>query len=454
MKTSVFVRRSLIEAPAEAVFRWHARPGAFERLAPPWEPVEILERTGGIDDGARTVLRVRLGPLRRRWVAEHRDYVEGRQFRDVQVSGPFAHWDHLHRIEPDGPDRCHLEDRVEYALPLGPVGRLLGAGLVRRKLEATFAYRHRTTILDLAAHRAAGDASLRRVLVSGDPGLVGSALVPFLTTGGHEVTRLGRLPPGPLDPAGLEGHDAVVHLPVENLVSGRWRGGKRGFVHENQAGPTRRLCEALARLSRPPRVLVCGSSIGSYGSRGDETLDEQSAPGTGWLAAVCRGWEEATEPARARGIRVVLLRLGTVLSPAGGVLRKLLVPFRLGAASRLGDGRQFVSWISLDDAIGAIHHALLSEHLEGPVNAVAPRPLPNREFARTLGRVLRRLPLVPLPAFALRLRYGPLADETLLASTRVEPRKLLATGYAFRDPDLEEALRFLLGKMAVRRDQS
>ena len=192
--SEVFVRRTRIGAPAEEVFRWHARPGALERLTPPFSPVEVVERKGGIADGARVVLKIPVGPTHVRWVAEHRDYIEGRQFRDVQVEGPFARWEHTHRFEPDGPHASFLEDRVDYALPLGAAGALVGGPFVRGMLDRMFAYRHRTTVEDIAAHSAYSGAPLR-IVVSGSTGLVGSALIPFLTTGGHRVTRLVRSTP-------------------------------------------------------------------------------------------------------------------------------------------------------------------------------------------------------------------------------------------------------------------
>jgi uncharacterized protein (TIGR01777 family) len=457
VRPSVFVYRSRVAAPADTVFGWHAQPGAFDRLTPPSEPVELLERSGGIEDGARTVLRVRVGPLRRRWVAEHRDYQPGRQFRDVQVEGPFAHWEHLHRVEPDGPEACFLEDRIEYALPLGPLGRLLG-GMVRRKLERVFAYRHRTTIQDLAAHSRWPGAP-QRVLVSGARGLVGSALVPFLTAGGHRPIRLKRSAPAPsepavlwdpaagvADPAALEGFDSVVHLAGESLYSEKWTAARKARIRASRVRGTRRLCEALARLERPPRVLVCGSSVAYYGARGDELLDEQSGPGSGFLAGVYREAEEAAGPAHERGIRVVHLRLGTVLSPRGGMLGRLLPWFRKALGGRLGRGKQFLSWVSVDDAVGAFHHAMMDESQHGPVNAVAPEPVRNGDFITMLGRVLRRPTVAPLPAFFLRWRFGAMADELLLAGRRAEPRRLREAGYVFRDPALEGALRHLLGK--------
>ncbi len=290
-----------------------------------------------------------------------------------------------------------------------------------------------------------------KILVSGSSGLIGSALVPFLTAAGHEVTRLTRAKSGAagvgwdLDATRLEDFDAVVHLAGEN-IAGRWTTEKKRRIRESRVEGTRLLCEALARTANPPRVMVCASAIGYYGTRGEEMLTEESALGKGFLAEVCRDWEGATTPASKRGIRVVNLRFGVVLSPKGGALAKMLLPFRLGAGGIVGNGRQYWSWIALDDVVGAIHHALVTEKLLGPVNAVAPNPVTNREFTKTLGKVLRRPTLFPMPAVAARLALGEMADAALLASARVMPTKLIATDYGFRFPDLQGALRHLLGK--------
>jgi uncharacterized protein (TIGR01777 family) len=450
-----FVRSTALPHPAAEVFRWHERPGAFLRLQPPWESVRLLRGARSLRDGEQVELEVRLGPLRRRWLSEHRDYVAGRQFRDVQVSGPFARWVHTHSMEPQGEAASRLEDRIDYALPLGALGRLLGGRLVRRKLDRMFAYRHRITAQDLKAHARAGGKEPMKVLISGATGLVGSALVPFLTTGGHEAARLSRRA-GPedvawdpvareLDAGALEGMDGVVHLAGEN-IAGRWTAARKERIRRSRIDGTRLLAERLASLDRKPRVLVCASAIGYYGDRGDEILREDSPAGSGFLAEVCREWEAAAEPARRAGIRVVHLRFGVILTSAGGALAQMLTPFRMGLGGRVGSGRQYLSWVSLDDAVGAIHHALTREGLHGPVNVVAPRPVTNLELTRTLGRVLSRPTLFPLPAFAARLVFGEMADALLLASARVVPERLQAAGYEFRHPDLEGALRHVLGR--------
>ena len=296
-----------------------------------------------------------------------------------------------------------------------------------------------------------------RTLITGATGLIGSALAETLTAHKFEVYRLVRSAPQPLprdirwDPAAgqirapeLEGFEAVIHLAGENLVAGRWSEAKKQRIRQSRVEGTQLLSETLARLRRPPRVLVSASAIGYYGDRGEEEVDESSPAGAGFLADVCRQWEAAVEPAVAAGIRVVLLRTGIVLARHGGALAKMLPIFRLGLGGALGSGRQYMSWIALDDELEAIEYLLINDAVSGPVNLTAPQPVANRQFARTLGRVLRRPALLPVPAAVLRLAVGPMADEALLAGARVMPRRLLAAGYRFGDPELEPALRHLL----------
>ncbi|MCX7826680.1 MAG: TIGR01777 family oxidoreductase [Verrucomicrobiae bacterium] len=281
-----------------------------------------------------------------------------------------------------------------------------------------------------------------KVLITGSSGLVGSALVESLQRDGHDITRLSHGRPWPP----LAGHDAVVNLAGENIAAGRWTPEKKARIRESRIGLTRQLSEALARLGQPPKVFLCASAIGIYGNRGEEVLREESAPGDGFLADVCRDWEAATQPATDKGVRVVNLRFGVILSAWGGALAKMLTPFKLGLGGVVGDGRQWMSWIALDDAIGAIRHLLATDSLRGPVNIVAPHPVTNREFTKTLGAVLGRPTVLPLPAFAARLAFGEMADALLLSGQRVEPAKLAATGYSFQFADLKSALRHLLDR--------
>jgi hypothetical protein len=298
-----------------------------------------------------------------------------------------------------------------------------------------------------------------RVAVSGSGGLIGVELVSALSAGGSEVVRLVRRDPSPeeravrwdpekgiADPAGLAGLDALVHLAGENIASGRWNAARKAAIRESRVEGTRRLCEALAALPEPPKTLLCASAIGYYGDRGADLLTEESPAGTGFLPEVCREWEAATAPAARKGIRVVNLRIGVVLTPKGGALSRMLLPFRMGFGGVLGNGRQYVSWVALDELPGIVRHVLANRDLQGPVNAVAPCPVTNREFTAALGTVLSRPTPFPVPAFALRLAVGEMADALLLASTRVVPRRLEETGFRFRFPELHGALRHLLGK--------
>jgi uncharacterized protein (TIGR01777 family) len=295
-----------------------------------------------------------------------------------------------------------------------------------------------------------------RIAVTGASGLVGRPLCAALAAQGHEVVRLvrgGSAPsPGavPWDPergtiGDLGGVDAVVHLAGESIAS-RWTKERKRRIVESRVQGTRLVAGALAALPRKPAALVCASAVGWYGARGDEALDESSPPGTGFLAETCRAWEESADPARDAGIRVVNLRFGIILSARGGALAKMLLPFKLGAGGRVGDGRQWMSWIAHDDALGAIRHAMATADLAGPVNAVAPAPVTNAEFTRVLGRVLGRPTVMTMPAFAARLAFGEMADHLLLAGQRVLPRRLAGSGYAFRHPELEGALRHVLGR--------
>jgi hypothetical protein len=455
-----FVRSVRLAASAAEAFGWHEREGAFERLAPPWEPPRVVERSGGIRDGDRVLLELGRGPLRLRWLAEHRGYEAGRRFRDVQVSGPFARWEHTHTFRPEGShdEACTLEDAIDYELPAGVAGALVAGAAVRRRLESVFAYRQRTTADDLAAHRVCRRSGAVKVALTGASGLVGRALVPFLTAGGHAVTRMVRARPNegeigwdpgaPVLAGRFDGLEAVVHLAGENIAEGRWSAARKARIRASRADATRHLAAALASVEPPPRVFVSASAIGFYGDRGDELLDETSPAGRGYLPDVCREWEAATEPLRRAGVRVAHLRFGIVLTPAGGALARMLTPFRLGAGGPIGSGRQWWSWVALDDVLGAIHHALVDARLDGEVNVVAPGCVTNAEFARTLGNVLRRPALAPLPAFAARLAMGEMADALLLASARVVPAKLEASGYRFRHAALEGALRHLLGRGA------
>ncbi len=461
-KSLIFNARSRMPVPATELFAWHTREGAFERLTPPWESVEVVERTGeGIREGARVVVRMKIGPVPQRFVARHTKYIEGSLFQDTMESGPFSRWVHTHRMWPEPPLSSVLEDEVEYVLPLGALGRGAGGGIARNRLKRVFSFRHLVTREDLRRHSAYAAHGPLTVAVTGATGLVGNVLLPFLTTGGHRVRRLVRGKAdaargevawnparGELDTAALEGVDAVVHLAGENVAQ-RWTPEAKERILRSRSDGTLTLSQGLARMARKPKVLVCAAGIGFYGSRGEEVLTEESSMGGGFLAQVCRAWEEATAPAREAGIRVVLLRIGVVLDPRGGALAKMLPPFLMGGGGRVGSGQQWMSWISLEDLLGFIQLALFTRELQGPVNAVSPQPVRQEEFAKTLGRVLSRPAVLPMPGAAIRALFGEMGQETVLSGARVRPQVAEGLGFPFILPDLEAALRFSLGRTSA-----
>lgn len=446
-----FLQRTEMPVSADELFAWHERPGAFERLNPPFDPVEVEERTGGLEVGSRTVIRAKVGPVPQRWVAEHTAYERGRLFRDEMRSGPFSTWIHTHRFVPVSTGRSVLEDEVQYALPLGALGSAFGGGFARGKLEAAFRYRHALTRADLERHSQFAGTKPLTIAITGASGLLASSLIPFLTTGGHTVRAVKRQG-GQLDASAIDGADAIIHLAGAGVADERWSEERKRELVDSRVAYTRQLLDAIRGARRRPSVLVSGSAVGLYGDRGDEVLTEASAPGArsttgaGFLAGLCVDWETEAEVARTLGLRVVLLRIGVVMTARGGALAKLLPPFKAGAGGPTGPGTQWMSWISSEDLIGAIHHALLTDTLSGPVNAVAPNPVTSKDFAKTLGGVLSRPAIAPLPSFALKAMFGEMAEATILAGQRAQPDALQRSGFRFLHPTLEDALRFTLGR--------
>lgn len=298
-----------------------------------------------------------------------------------------------------------------------------------------------------------------KILVSGSSGLIGSELIPCLKDREHHVVRLVRSDSQlaedrilwdpehqELNPEDFEGFDVVINLAGENIATGRWTPEKKKKIRDSRVLGTHMLCELLARLESPPKLLINASAIGYYGNQGDKVVNEDSPQGEGFLADVCKKWEDATEPAEQKGIRVVKLRIGVVLTPKGGALGKMLIPFKMGLGGVAGSGRQYFSWISMDDLMGVFLHVIGNDSIDGPLNAVTPNPVMNRELTKTLGRVLRRPTIFPLPAFIARFVMGEMADETVLSSCRVSPEVLKRSGYSFIYPELEIALRHMLEK--------
>jgi len=443
---------SVVDAPRDEVFDWHARPGAFNRLSPPWSPLRVISEASSLKDG-RAVLAL---PGGLRWVAVHQPdcYDPPRRFVDIIGSdGPASlpariavRWRHTHDFEEVGDKKTRVIDRVETPVP--------GAAL-----RSMFVYRHRQLADDLAAHRLAAEHGLvpSTIAVTGSSGLVGSALTAFLRTGGHRVIALVRRPANSIDerqwdpdrPALdlLTGVDAVIHLAGAS-IAGRFTDSHRNSIRDSRIGPTHRLAELVASSAGQPGVLISASAIGYYGyDRGDEILEEDSSHGDGFLADVVADWEDATAPAAQAGVRVVRVRTGIVQSPRGGTLKLMRPLFSAGLGGRLGNGRQWLPWIGIDDLVDVYHRALWDTALAGPVNAVAPQPVRNTEYTRTLAHVLRRPAMLPVPALGPRILLGAQgARELACASQKVLPAKLSQAGHPFRQPDLDQALRHLLGR--------
>jgi uncharacterized protein (TIGR01777 family) len=451
--TQIFSRTVRINRSVEEVFSWHENAAALPRLTPPWERVEVVSQSGGIQDGARVVVRSKVGPIWTTWAMEHFGYDKGRLFCDRQLAGPFNSWVHFHRFAPISDDVCELTDEIHYTLPFGLLGQV-GAAFTRGKLERMFAYRHAVTKADLELPKA----PVGRVVVSGASGLIGSALVPFLRTQGWTVDRLVRdkaRQPDEIEwnlSAGIvhwpDGYapDAVIHLAGANVAGGRWTPRRRKAIMQSRIEGTRTLAKAIGELETPPRVWLSGSATGFYGNRGGTELKESSPSGSGFLADVCQAWEKEADAQSGRGVRVVKLRTGIVLSPAGGALAKMLPAFQAGVGGALGDGRQWMSWIGIEDWMRACLFLLNSKGVAGPVNLVAPSAVQNGVFTRVLGARLQRPAILPVPAAVLVMLFGQMAEEALLSSARVVPGVLTQAGFKFLHPELENALGYVLGK--------
>ncbi len=470
-------------APRGMLAAWHFAHGALQRLLPPWQSVDV-ESAEPLAEGSRTVLRLSAGPLRARWIAVHEGVRPGHSFVDRAERSPFARWRHEHLfLDRTDPSQSQLVDRIRYALPwparIPPVSLLAGP-MARAQLQRMFAFRHERTARDLRRHmehRArAGDRPLT-IAVTGATGLVGSALCAFLETGGHHVIRLVRgrgaaasaappragdargtgapsprdvpwNPTGDWDASPLSGIDAVVHLAGENIAAGRWSAARKASILRSREEGTRSLVRALAALANPPQVLVSASGVGYYGHSDAPAIDESGPAGAGFLAEVAQRWEQATEPAPVRGIRVVRLRIGVVVTARGGVVGRLHTPFNFGAGGPVGSGRQGMSWISLDDLLGAVLHVIGTPSLAGAINAVAPHPVTQREFAKAMGRAMRRPAFAPLPAFVVKLMFGEMGRELLLSGQFAVPSALIASGFRFDSPRIAEAMAFEFGRAA------
>lgn len=466
MIQNVFVRKTTIHAPVSSVFSWHARDGAVNRLTPPWAPLELVARKGrGIDHGVEVTFRIKIFGIPMKWEARHIGYKENKMFRDCQIKGPFADWEHSHLFHEKSTDLTVMEDQVRFRLPFG-IFSLPFNGYAQRQLERVFFYRHQVLKYDM--EKRVGQMQKQRILISGGSGTIGKALISFLETCGHEVIRLVRDPrvhaqkdrpkdvlywdpyKNILDMDTVGPVDAVINLNGVDISKGRWNLRQRAKILDSRVISTRALVEKMKRMPHPPSTFISASAIGFYGDGGNRILTEESQPRDCFISRVCRQWEDASFGAMEAGIRTVQLRIGVVLTPAGGALERMYLPFLMGFGTRLSHGAQYMGWIGIEDVLGGIFHILANKRIRGPVNLTAPEPVTNGEFTRTLARVLgRRAPFVLPRALVLAL-WGDMGKEMLLASTRVMPEKLIESGYRFVHPRLEMALGHVLGRPAAK----
>lgn len=458
MKNFQFEKISRIEAPLEKVFQWHERPGAIERYSPPWDPISVIRKTGGIEAGAEVVLLMHAGPVPYRWHARHTDFIPDQLFRDEMVKGPFKSWVHTHEFEAVDQNSCQIRDHIEFQLPFHPLRKQLSSKWVQQSLERIFYYRHEVLKQDLSLQLPFSTQKPLKILVSGSSGLIGSALIPLLTTAGHEVLRLVRRKPvsqgevfwdpikGELDPSELIGVDVVINLAGEKIGDARWTPAKKREIIDSRILGTRLLVTKMTQMDQPPQTFLNASAIGYYGDRGDEQLTEGSSAGEDFISIVCRQWEQESLIAQEKGIRTANLRIGIVLDPRGGALNELLPMYRLKMGTMPALGDQFVSWLGLNDVADMVFHIMHRSDISGAVNLVAPTAVRNQELSQLLAELHSSFGVIKVPASLLKLRFGEMAEELVLSSTRVKPEILTKTGFNFRYPELNGLLKHILGK--------
>jgi len=455
---SRFTRSSPMPVSRQDLAHWHMRDGALQRMLPPWEEVDVVKAPVPMVDGATAEFILQRGLLPIRWVARHEQVDPATGFVDLQVRGPFRRWRHQHRFEERGATSA-ITDDIQYELPVPPVGPIVAGWVVRAHLERAFRFRHRRLSNDLHRHRECAGLAGLRVGITGASGLVGRQLQAFLTTGGTSVKRLTRgsasasrgeiqwNPRGErVATAPFESLDAIVHLAGANLADERWTPERMVVLRESRVAATRHLCTLLAGLERKPRVLVCMSGVGLYGTDHDRSVDERDPSGRDFIAQLALDWEAAAQPAIDAGIRVVFLRAGMVVTAAGGAVAKMRTPFLFGAGGPIGSGRQGISWIAADDLLGMIATAIVDERWTGPVNAVAPEAVEQRHFAKVLGRSLRRPAIAPMPAAVVKMLFGDMGESLLLRGQFAQPTRATELGFRWDFPRLHDALDFELGR--------
>ncbi len=440
------------EYPANELYQWHLRPGALERLIPPWLHLQVNPRLTAIFNGARKTLKNKCPPFT--WVAHHQEFDDGKSFVDVQLQGPFKKWRH-HHVFVAKKNATTLEDRISFEHSFKTA--LAWPLWLKNNLARTFHFRTQRLLHDLYLQHLYPLKKLK-IVISGASGLVGSALHAFLLTAGHEVFTLVRRNPRAgtseifwnpynqeIDLAALEGMDVMIHLSGENIANHLWTKKFKQKLAASRIQSTEFLIQSIKQLKQKPKTFLCASAIGWYGNSQENWVDESNTAGDGFLPELCKKWEAASDLIRHENIRLVQLRIGIVLSSQGGMLAKILPSFKAGLGAILGNGQQYLSWIALDDLIGIIYFSIANEKIQGPINCVSPNPVTNQQFSKILAKKLHRPLLLKAPTKLITTLLGEMGQSALLASTRVKPQLLLKNNYPFLFQQLDACLDFELG---------
>lgn len=456
MANFIFKYKTEIKSDVHTAFEWHEREGALQRLTPPWEKVELVEKSDGIDIGAKCTLNVGTGFFSIPWQAEHIEYYKDRHFKDRQNKGPFSLWEHSHDFSQNN-DITTIDDTVEYRLPMHFISKFIAGGMIKKKLLKMFRCRSSVSKNDIEII-SEYKPEPKTIVVSGSSGVVGSALIPYLQTQGHKIIRLVRNekqlcigdvcwnPNAGIVEDQFEDADVVIHLTGEPIGDARWTEEKKLSIIDSRVKSTSLLAKTIASMNKPPKLLICASAIGYYGDRGEEELTEESGAGNDFISEVCSSWEQSAKPAEDAGVRVVYLRIGVALSPAGGALERTYKSSMLGMGSVLGSGEQYLSWVAMDDVLYSMTHIMETDSLRGPVNLTSPNPVKWKEYADTLAGVFGMPRFLKVPEWLIKAVYGQMGREVLLASAKVYPKKLLESGFTFRYPLLKDTLNHLLGR--------
>ena len=449
-----YIKKCTINAPAKTLNDWHHKADVFHRIQPPWESANIVNKAEKIADGLEEHIQIQMGPLKKMWIARYQDVIEGEQFCDLQVTGPFRYWFHKHIFHDNGDGTSTLEDNISYKPPLGALGNMLAGNVIRGKLDKMFEYRHLMTQEDIKRHHVKAVSS-KNILISGGTGLVGKNLATLLQSIGHNVYILTRSPSAHnhikwdlearfIDSQKLAEIDTVINLAGAS-IAGLWTKKYKEKIYRSRVTGTQFLVDSLLAHSPRLKTFLSASGSGCYPITTGETYDESGPFGEGFLATLAKDWEEASSKLIEDGIRVAHFRIGVVISRQGGALKQMLLPAKLCLTGPWGDGKQHMSWISLADLTDIFAFAVDDESYSGAINAVAPESIEVNNFFKTLAKVIKRPQPFRVPAFIMKSLPNGMGKEIFLGDNRVKPEVLNKLGYEFRHADLEQSLRFELG---------